>query len=327
MERLAQKEGATSMQEFKQKFDPFLEKTLDSKVKSIAKYTEDSSVIDYIEHANRITLSSGKRIRPYLAFLMYESLGGQEEEKALKFLTSLEIFHAFCLTHDDIMDKSPKRHHVSTSHLYIPEILEKKNGIGDLEHVGVSQAILLGDLQFTWSNEIVNLSTDFNPHLIHKIRAHFYDMINEVSIGQMLDVDIATRKNSPKELIDAKTKLKTAGYTFIKPLLIGAALSGNTNEKIEAFCREFGEKMGIAYQIQDDLLDRTSSAEKLGKPTSLDESQNQYTYFTHSSHQEGEEEISESFKQARNLIETSFLNESSREKFFSLVNFVENRTS
>jgi len=318
---------------FKQKFDVYLEQYLNRKISTVNKLTKDTAVLDYINYLKKVSLSGGKRIRPYLAYSIYQTLSGEKssfskEEKILKFLVSLEIFHIFCLVHDDIMDKSTLRHGIPTSHTYISNMLKRKKIIGDLNHVGNSQAILLGDLLLSWSQNIVNSNKDFPKEIIDKVGTYFYEMIDEVSIGQMIDVDIATRKNVSKELIDEKTRRKTADYSFIKPLLIGAALAGNNNKNVEAFCEEFGLTMGFAFQIQDDLLSLISSDEELGKTASLDKSQNQHTYFTfYPSLKKGKEVILENLRQARILIKKSQLNEDGKKRFFDLVNLVEKRKS
>jgi geranylgeranyl diphosphate synthase, type I len=314
---------------FKKVFDFYLAEYLDRKIKNLGKFTKDSSILNYIHYLKEISLSGGKRIRPYLAYLIYQALCEKENKKeALAFLVFLEIFHTFCLIHDDIMDKSSLRHKIPTINSYVETLLKRDNRSGDLNHVGNSQAILLGDILFSWSQEIINTNKYFSSKIISKINEHFYDMVDEVCIGQMIDVDIVTRKNVLKNLIDEKTKLKTAGYSFIKPLLIGAALSGNTNKKIEDFCQNFGLTMGTAFQIQDDLLDMTSSEKILGKTTGLDKSQNQHTYFTYfPSLEYGKKIIGENFKQARKLIKNSSINENGKKRLFDLVSFLEERNS
>lgn len=316
---------------FKKKFDILLGDYLNSKIQAISKFTKDPSILGYINYIKKVSLSGGKRIRPYLAYLMYQAVSEKDpkttEEKILKFLVSLEIFHIFCLIHDDIMDKSNLRHGIPTTHAYISSQLKKEKRIGDLVHVGNSQAILLGDILLSWSQEIINLDNDFDAKIIRQVKTYFYEMVDEVSIGQMIDVDIATRKKVSKELIDEKTRLKTAGYSFTKPLLIGAALSGNTNKNIETFCKEFGLKIGIAFQTQDDLLDIISSDRKLGKTSSQDKSQNQHTYFTYfPSLDYGKQIIRDNFKKAKELIEGFKVEKIYKQKFLNLVEAIEKRT-
>jgi geranylgeranyl diphosphate synthase type I len=245
----------------------------------------------------------------------------------MKLLVFLEIFHSFCLIHDDIIDKGNLRHGIPTSQAYIYSKLKKENRIGDLKHVSNSQAILLGDIMLTLSQEILNSNNDLDQKVMQKVKSYFYEMVDEVVVGQMIDADIVTRKNVSKDLIDNKTRLKTAGYSFIKPLLIGAALSGNLNRNFETFCKEFGITMGIAFQTQDDLLDLTSSDQKLGKTTSLDKTQNQHTYFTYfPSLEYGKRIIKDNFGKARRLVDNLKVNKTYKQKFFNLIEIIEKRT-
>jgi geranylgeranyl diphosphate synthase, type I len=312
---------------FKKEFDVCLERYLDKKIANISKFTKDRFILDYIEYLKNISLSGGKRIRPYLAYLMYQTLCGQENKKVLEFLVFLEIFHIFCLIHDDIMDKSNLRHGIPTVHLHILNLLKKEKRIGDLNHVSNSQAILLGDILLTWSQEIINSDKNFSQKIVGHVNKYFYKMVDEVCVGQMIDVDITTRKDVSEEVIDEKTRLKTAGYSFIKPLLIGAALSGKINQDIETFCREFGLKMGIAFQTQDDLLDITASDSKLGKTTSSDKSQNQHTYFSYfPSLDYGKKIIFQNFNQARELVKKMKMKKYNKQNLLRLIDIVENRS-
>jgi geranylgeranyl diphosphate synthase type I len=313
---------------FKKRFDVYLEKHLEKKIKNIGKFTKSPLILSYIRYLKKNSLSGGKRIRPYLAYLMYQTFSEKENEEIMEFLVFLEIFHAFCLVHDDIMDKSALRHGIPTAHAHISNLLKQEGRIGDIVHAGNSQAILLGDMLFSWSQEIINSSRNFSREIISSVNVHFYEMIDEVVVGQMIDVDIATRKKATKELIDEKTRLKTAGYSFIKPLLIGATLSGNADKNIGTFCERFGLAMGIAFQTQDDLLDITSSNSELGKPTSSDKSRNQHTYFTYfPSLEYGKRIIKDNFRQAKELVEKLKIKNQYKQKFLNFVAIIENRKS
>lgn len=300
---------------FKKKFDPYIRKCLDKKIGEVAKYTKDYLILDYVRYIKIIVLSGGKRIRPYIAYLMYEALGGKEERKAFQFLVSLELFHSFCLVHDDIMDKASLRHGTPTVHKYVVDALKKEKRLSDLKHAGNSQAILIGDLLFSWSQEILNLNKEFDQKIADKVKRLFYEMVDEVTVGQMIDVDITTRKTVSKELIDEKTRLKTAGYSFIKPFQIGAALAGKETSEVEKFCKEFGLRMGIAFQIQDDLFD------------SSDKSQNQHTYFTYfKSLEKGKKIIEKNFSEAKKLVNKLKIKDKEKKRFADLIEIMEKRT-
>lgn len=312
---------------FKEKFDPYLKDYLKKKILEIRKYTKNKSVIDYINYAKKITLIGGKRIRPYIAYLMYGSLGGKDIENALKLLVSLEIFHSFGLMHDDIIDKGTLRHGIPTSHIYITNKLKKEKRVGDLNHIGNSQAILLGDILFSWALENLSANIDFSPKIINNVIKLFYQMVDEVIIGQMIDVDITTRKKVPKEFIDEKIRLKTASYTFIRPLEIGASLANGLTTSIEKFCQTFGFCLGIAFQTQDDLFDTTSTKNKLHKTVLSDVIAHQHTYLTQLGIKQAREIIKNNFKTAKDLIVELPIEKNYKQKFFNLVKIIEERKS
>jgi len=311
---------------FKQKFDIYLKNYLDKKTQYLTNYTKDQDILDYCFYAKKITLAGGKRIRPYIAYLMYESFGGKEVEKALKVLVSLEVFHSFCLIHDDIIDRGTLRHGLPTLHIYIAKRLKKEKRYGDLDHIGTSQAMLVGDIFLSWSQENLNLNKDFAPNIMNRVKIIFYQMLHEVAIGQMIDVDITTRNKVAKTLIDEKIRLKTAGYSFIKPLQIGMTLTGEKLSKIDKFCEEFGLSLGTAFQTQDDLLDITSTEKELSKTVLSDVATHQHTYITQLGIKKAKEIMENNFKKAKALIENLPVEKNYKQKFFDLLGVIEKRT-
>jgi geranylgeranyl diphosphate synthase type I len=117
-------------------------------------------------------------------------------------------------------------------------------------------------------------------------------MIDDVIAGQMLDVDLMSRSTADEALIRRKMELKTATYTFVRPLQIGLALAGGS-EEFEGTLEKFGLSIGLAFQLQDDLLDLTSTEEALGKPAMNDISEGEHTllsqyFFLHASDEDKE---------------------------------------
>jgi len=234
------------------------------------------------DYPHRLVAARGKRIRPYVAYLMYQSLSRgseQEDEGALRLLVALELFHLFCLVHDDIIDKGAERHSIPTLHRYVTAELDKENRHNNHEHIGNSQAILLGDMLFAWSQEAFHANRDFSCGTLHEARRYFNMMIDEVVIGEMLDVDMMTRHATSTDAIYQKMLLKTASYTFIRPMQIGAALA-NHGEQCEQFCHNLGLSLGLAFQIQDDLLDIVGTSKSTQKSIFSDLREHQHTYFT-----------------------------------------------
>lgn len=143
-----------SLKEFKEVFDPVLKQFLDKGINEFLQKTSDPFIKDFISYSKTLTLSGGKRIRPYIAYVMYCACGGKDVENAIRLFVSFEIFHMFALMHDDIMDKQDKRHGVDTIHSYVLKKLKGDGRIGDIENVAKAQGMLVGDLFFSWAMEI-----------------------------------------------------------------------------------------------------------------------------------------------------------------------------
>ncbi len=293
------------LQKFKEKFDPYLKRFLEQKIDSLSKYSTDIYISGYINYVKKIALMGGKRIRPYIAYLSYFAFGGKEVEKALKILVSLEIFHLFALIHDDIMDKDNMRHNLQTSHSYIADKLKKERGNKNYKHAGNSQAILLGDLFFNWSAEIINLNLDSDQTIMQRIRQLFFDMVDGTIIGQMLDIDSQSRHKITPTLNSKINYLKTARYSFIYPLLIGASLAIKIDKDIEEMLEELGLNLGMAFQAQDDIFDVTQNA--------VDIKQNKKV-------------IENNFNQAINLVSKLPIKENVKSTFLNLIEIIEKRS-
>jgi geranylgeranyl diphosphate synthase type I len=269
----------TGIASFKRRFEPQLKRFLDQRVLSFRTDTSDPFIVGLVTYAERLILHEGKRIRPYMAHLMYRAAGGRNDRAAMELFTAFETFHAFALVHDDIIDRGVTRHSLPTAHRFVASQLRSKRRRGDAEHVGEGQAILLGDHLFAWSLERMSRNPGFTDAAFKKAQACFYRMVEEVITGQMIDVDLTTRPRATRRLIDEKMRLKTAGYTFIRPLQVGAALAGAPNSVVK-FCEAFGLNLGLAFQTQDDLLDLVSPASALKKTVFSDLREHQHTYFT-----------------------------------------------
>lgn len=266
------------IQHFKQTFDVAADAWVEKKLAEYPHLVIDDQVLSYISHSGALIHGGGKRIRPYLCTLMYEACGGKEQQKIIQAGLAIELFHTFALIHDDIIDHGDMRRDVQTTHIAVRDILMRNHRAGDIDHVANGQAMLVGDLVYLWVFEVFQ-SLTFSE--AEKTRAFSYltCMINEVIVGEMIDVDITTRDSVSDELIYQKTLLKTATYTFVRPMQIGAILAG-AGEDIVRFCERFGSALGMAFQIQDDLFDITKSPEELHKRVLSDIEERQHTYFT-----------------------------------------------
>jgi geranylgeranyl diphosphate synthase type I len=257
--------------EFIERFDQLLLSDVNKRLGELKNITSHETLNNYLQTVVPF-MASGKRIRPYLAAIAYSDGENKSWEEIANQLIALEYFHAFALIHDDIMDRSHTRRGIPTIHTYISSKINSQDNI----HSGYSQAIIIGDLLHSFSQEMFMNSNKKN---IDKAYKAFSDMSNEVMLGQMLDLHLINLNHLEvdTELITKKMVLKTAGYTFVNPLKIGAILSGNENNELYT---DLGSAIGIAYQIKDDILDITGSKDETGKTPLCDVKEGQKTLLT-----------------------------------------------
>lgn len=260
---------------FRAHFQGLLDEFLTEKTRDVAQLTA-SPDIQFICDYPRQLASGGKRVRPYVAYLMFRALGGRGDERALKLLVALELFHLFCLVHDDIIDNGAQRHGLPTVQRAVAARWTAKP---DSERLASAQALLLGDMIFAWAQEAFYGNCDFSSSTLGNARRYFSCMIDEVVLGEMLDVDLMAQNEATFAAIQQKMLLKTASYTFIRPMQIGAALA-DKGAQAEKFCHDFGLAVGLAFQIQDDLLDLIGTSHATQKTVLSDLREGQHTYFT-----------------------------------------------
>ncbi len=201
-----------------------------------------------LTHGIDLISSEGKRVRPYIAYLSYSYHGGNNQNTIFQLGLVLELLHVFGLIHDDWMDSGKIRRGLPTSHILMAKVLAEHKRSGNLTHNADSQAILLGDLLFGWVyQELAKLPSNEAMNIC------FHRMVEEVILGQMIDIDSTSCETMTKDLLLQKMLLKTASYTFIYPLQLGALLAGNAD--LNELYYQLGTALGLAFQIQDDLLD------------------------------------------------------------------------
>src|SRR4051812_21334380 len=99
-----------TLPEFKASFDPKLQVYLDSELTAYKGLIDDAIIHALLDRTGQIITHGGKRLRPYLTWLMYQAASGTKPDSITSYLIALELFHGFCLIHDDIMDHGSKRH-------------------------------------------------------------------------------------------------------------------------------------------------------------------------------------------------------------------------
>ena len=239
----------------------------------------DDDLFAYVKHAEALINRSGKRLRPYLMALTHEACGGSVTPDIYRVGMILELFHNHALMHDDIVDRGEDRNDIITLHRFIEGELRRRGGIGDIKHIAEGQTIFVGDLILSWTGRLWDELKTFEPERARAGKRLFYNMVEEVMLGEIIDIDMMARERVSMELIEQKMRLKTASYSVIRPMQIGAALAGADNN-ILSFAEKFGLSLGIAFQIQDDLFDLTLTPDNKVKTVLSDVRTHQQTIFT-----------------------------------------------
>ncbi|MFF4529080.1 polyprenyl synthetase family protein [Streptomyces sp. NPDC001407] len=208
--------------------------------------------------------SGGKRLRPLLCVCGgYAHTDRGDTALLVQAAAALEMFHAFCLIHDDLMDRSDTRRGQPTVHRSLAAHHSEDRSRAAAQRFGASAALLVGDLALVWSDEL--LFTRMPPESLLAVRPYVDAMRTEVMYGQYLDLVSTRQLTGDVEAPMRAIRYKTAKYTIERPLHIGAALAGAGPAVLEA-CTAFALPLGEAFQLRDDLLGVFGTPEQTGKP-------------------------------------------------------------
>jgi len=243
-----------------------------------------------IESMNYSLLAGGKRIRPMIA-LEFCRISGGDIEKALKAVCSLEMIHTYSLIHDDLpcMDNDDLRRGKPTNHKIYGECTATL--AGDALQAEAYRTILSSEL------------TDDRKALCCLILSEASG-VDGICGGQYLDME-AEGKVLSEEGLKEINRLKT-GAMLIAACKMGVAAAGGSEEQMSA-AEEYGDKVGQAFQIRDDILDVVSTEEKLGKPIGSDVVESKNTFMAIYGQEKCEQMIYNLTEEAKNSIKGKFL--------------------
>ena len=197
-----------------------------------------------------IPLAGGKRLRPVMAMITCDMVGGNSK-KAIPFAAALETIHNFTLVHDDVMDDDDLRHGVDACHTIY----------------GLSTAILAGDTLFAYAFEMIT-DCDIEDYVKADLVKNVAYVVRKIAEGQQMDINF-----EEEETVDAKEylemiRLKTS-ILFGAAAYGGAKIGGTTEEEAREL-EMMATNVGLGFQIWDDYLDATAPEEVLGKPSGSD---------------------------------------------------------
>lgn len=230
---------------------------------------EEGFLSELVSAMNYSVLVGGKRLRPVFIDSVYRLMGGRDERNE-PFMAAMEYLHTYSLVHDDMpeIDNDKLRRGKPTTH----------------SKYGTACGLLAGDGLLHWSTQTAlrafnYAGSDEDRRNIVKALTVFAEKSGPYGMlgGQSVDV-LFTGKNPDKERLDYVYRLKTCAL-IEGSMMIGAALAGADGQTLAKF-EEIGRCVGMAFQIQDDILDCTGDTAVIGKPVNSDEKNNKTTYVT-----------------------------------------------
>lgn len=219
-------------------------------------------------------LTGGKRLRAAFLYWGYRALGGEDTPALIRAASSMELFQAAALLHDDVMDDSDLRRGRPTAHRTFAASHHEHDWAGESDRFGHAAAILAGNLCLTWCDSTFS-SSGLPQDEIASARGEFDTMRTQLMGGQYLDVLDAAQGweglGYAERLDRCRTviRYKSGKYSVEQPLLIGARAAGAGPDTLTGLSA-YGIALGEAFQIRDDVLGVYGDPQSTGKPAGDD---------------------------------------------------------
>ena len=231
-----------------------------------------------LDEINRLVSAGGKRLRPTFCYLGFVGAGGDENSaKLVDAQAALELLHASALLHDDVIDGSPTRRGVPTSHARYTKTHKDNLWASEARRFGEGAAVLIGDLAFVYADQLMNATNSDLAKIWNEMRV-------ELNIGQYLDLLGSAQRERRLVKAERVSRYKSGKYTIERPLHLGATLAETKiADRLLPALSKYGLPLGDAFQMRDDVLgafdfaesDRSSTGKPVGddlregKPTPL----------------------------------------------------------
>lgn len=226
-----------------------------------------SSGVDVAESILRHMLADGKCLRSTYLYLGWRC-GADSEPAAIRAAASFEFLHVFALLQDDVMDESEVRRGRPSAHRAFEEWHGDRGLSGSSARFGESAAVLLGDLCLVWAEQMLR-DSGMTLSALHRAWPRYDAMRAELAVGQFADLVNDTGAFPALEDVLDIARRKSGNYTVRRPLEIGAALA-DCDDGVLAALGTYGDAVGEAFQLRDDLLGVFGSPDTTGKPTGTD---------------------------------------------------------
>ncbi|MEY2473194.1 MAG: geranylgeranyl diphosphate synthase, type [Actinomycetota bacterium] len=254
-------EAPSSLGEIAKRVDARIEEVLDAEMQRWSAI--DASLLEPLQSLREFVLAGGKRLRPAFCQWAFVGAGGDENDPCvIDAGAGLELLHTFALIHDDVMDNSKRRRGNPTVHVQFEDAHGARAWRGETRRFGEGAAILIGDLAFVYADQMLRGAPAPAIDVFNELRL-------EVNVGQFLDLVGTARGDVSVELARTICRYKSGKYTVERPLHLGAALAGRLDE-LAGPLTAYGDPLGEAFQLRDDLLGTFGDAALTGKPVGED---------------------------------------------------------
>lgn len=237
-----------------------LSEFFDSKLREIS----DPFIHDIVTKIRGFTLNGGKRVRPILVQMGHD-LYNRNKDGVVKASASIEILQTYLLIHDDIIDQSDFRRGKPSFHRQVEFTI--KDRTPDARRIAENLAIVAGDLAESYAHQVI-LESGVPFKQAYLASLELSNIIEKTGYGQLIDVESPFREDFNEESLMQLHLWKTAKYTVQGPLKMGAILSGTESDFTDLL--EYGDALGIAFQLHDDIIGLFGDESVTGKPVKSD---------------------------------------------------------
>jgi len=226
----------------------------------------DHDLAEPLVTLQRLVGAGGKRLRPAFCYWGFVGAGGAPDDpRVIDAGAGFELLHAFALVHDDVMDGSPTRRGAVTAHVEFGERHRASTWRGEPRRFGEGVAILIGDIAHVYADLLLTRAAA--GHV--QVAPVWHELRLELNVGQYLDVLGTARGDRDPATARRIARYKSGKYTIERPLHLGTALADRFEELGEPLSR-FGDPLGEAFQLRDDVLGAFGDERLTGKPVGQD---------------------------------------------------------